>query len=147
MTDQASERGATRAGERERGRYLTGKRVAQIVAFFLAIAAAIAVVVLPGWIEVSQSDDGQQTITASTLLDAVGPQILLWLVIPVTLTGIALLVRSARVQLVLIVTTILLGVFCVVASASIGWFFLPAFVAQVVSLFLPPRRIEWQPQT
>lgn len=92
---------------------------------------------LPGGVEVSQMNDGPQRVETPTLLATMGPVIFVPLLIPVILTGIPLLFTRRASKGVSIATTVVLAVF---ASASIGWFHLPATIIALVSLFVPSRK-------
>ncbi|MDR6415532.1 hypothetical protein [Pseudarthrobacter sulfonivorans] len=55
------------------------------------------------------------------------------LLIPVALTALPLLIRGRALIPVSVATTVTLVVFVVIASASIGWFYLPALAAAVAA--------------
>lgn len=59
---------------------------------------------------------------------------------PILLTAIPLLARGRAGRPIAIACTALLAVFTVIATASIGWFFVPALLAAFVAIFLPEGR-------
>ena len=140
VATQAFDQYERESGVNPRPRYFSLKRVLQIVAFVFTIAAALVVIFLPGSIEVSQDSTGRQAVTTPTLIQSSGGAILVPLLIPVILTVIPLLVRNRGWQATSIVATVILAVFAIIASASIGMFYLPAVVAAVTSLFIPSRK-------
>ena len=115
------------------------KAVRQAIAFALTIAVGLVVLLVPLYSGAAVTNDGPVQVTASTLLETVGPSIVLPLLIPAALTGLPLLVRGRAGRFASIGTTVALGVFIAVASASIGWFYVPALAAAVASLSAGPE--------
>ncbi|WP_426976958.1 hypothetical protein ACQCSU_19625 [Pseudarthrobacter sp. O4] len=62
------------------------------------------------------------------------------LLIPVALTGLPLLLRGRAQVYASVATTVALAIFTVIASASIGWFYVPALAAALASLLAPSRK-------
>lgn len=56
------------------------------------------------------------------------------LLIPVALTALPLLARGRARTPVSVATTVVLIVFVVIGSASIGWFYIPALAAAVAAV-------------
>jgi cbb3-type cytochrome oxidase cytochrome c subunit len=60
------------------------KHVLQVIAFTLTIAAALVVLLVPGYMEMRLTNDGPGQVKTSALLETVGPSIfvpllILWL--------------------------------------------------------------------
>jgi hypothetical protein len=119
-------------------RHWDPKRVRQIIAVSLAAAASLVLLLVPLYSTVSLSNGAPDRVTASTLFDVVGPYIFVPLLVPVALTGLPLLVRRTAHALP-VVTTIALGIFTVISSATIGWFYVPALAAAVAAVAAPPK--------
>ena len=111
------------------------RNVLQILAFTLGIAAALILLLVPGYTEVTQTNDGQEKIKSSTLLETIGPWILRPLFIPVVLTGLPLLFRGPLRKYASVTATVALAIFTLLGSLSMGWFYLPATVVSFIALF------------
>lgn len=122
--DSATTPGADRAGRRNRI-----AEVAQAIAIALAAAAALAVITIPGAVVVTRTSGGNQIVRHETLLEQQGPLFLLVLLIPVLLAGYPLLFSHPARRVASLASAIVFTVAAVLASASIGWFFLPAVLA------------------
>lgn len=122
-----------------RGRYFTVKRVLQLAAFVLAVAAAAVVAFRPSFILVTTDSDGIEQIQAATVLEVVGLWYLLVLAIPVVLTAVPLFARGRAWQPVSIACVVPLTVFVAIGMLSISWDFLLAWVVAVVAVLLPAR--------
>ena len=109
--------------------------VLQTVAFTLAITASLVLLLIPGYTEVTQSSDGPEQVTTSTLLETVGPWIFMPLLIPVALTGLPLVFRGRSQSYVSVAAAIALAIFTVLGALSIGWFYLPATGVALIALF------------
>ena len=120
-------------------------RVLQGVAFALTIAVALAVLLIPlvtseTYVEGPGIPDGPVVTEHLTLLEVTGPAIFVPLLIPVLLTGLPLLIRGKAWRGLSIAATVLLAVFTVIGSASIGWFYLPALLASAGALLVRPTK-------
>jgi hypothetical protein len=113
--------------------------VRQIIAFSLTIAAALVLLLAPFHVVVHLTNDGSEQISASTLLETEGPSILVPLLVPAALTGLPLLLKAPARKYACIVTTAALATFILIASASIGWFYIPALAAALAALLVPSR--------
>nr|WP_172684766.1 hypothetical protein [Arthrobacter rhombi] len=118
-------------------------RALQGVAFALTIAVAVAVLLIPlvtseTYVEGPGIPDSPPVTEHLTLLEETGPAIFVPLLIPVLLTGIPLLIRGKPWKGVSIAATVLLAIFTVIGSASIGWFYLPALLASAGALLVRP---------
>lgn len=81
---------------------------------------------------------------AITATDGREWSVVLWLVltIPVLLTLVPFVTRGRLWPTMSQVATVFLGLFAVIGSLSLGFYFLPAFIAALVAVFLPPRRLS-----
>ena len=118
-------------------------RVLQGVAFSLAVAGGIALLLIPTYTSVSSVGgpgipDTPEVTEHLTLLAVNGPSILVPLLIPVFLTGLPLLIRGNPWRGVSIAATVLLAAFAVLGLASIGLFYLPALFASTGALLVRP---------
>lgn len=113
------------------------KSVRQIIAFSLTIAVSLVLLLVPVYSTVKISNDGPDQVTASTLLEIVGPYILGPLLIPVALTGLPLLLREPGQNFASVATTVALAIFTLIASATIGWFYVPALAAALAAVVAP----------
>ena len=121
------------------------KSVRQILAFSLSIAASLVLLLVPVYSTATISKDGPDQVTASTLLEVVGSSIVVPLLIPVALTGMPLLVRGPARMHASIAATVALAVFTLLASATIGWLYVPALAAALASAVAPARKPWPQP--
>jgi hypothetical protein len=164
---QAFEQYEQETGHDARPAYLTLKRVAQLCAFALTLGAVALALFLPllttvtftgsgggvtygvqpGTISEMHVDDGGATLSFRSTWDAAGPIALLPALVPLTLAGVPLFLRGRVWSAMSISLTVLLLALAVIASATIGWFFLPAAALAVLALFLPGRaRASMSPQ-
>lgn len=114
--------------------------VLQVAACLLAMAASAAAVLLPTVVQetVSSSPGAtpERSIESLTLLQTHPRDILIPLAVPLVLTLVPLLVpRRAAWLAGIICSAVLLG-FIVLASATVGWFYLPAFGMAVAAVVL-----------
>lgn len=116
------------------------KSVGQIIAFSFTIAADIVLLLVPVYSTVKLTNDGPGEVAASTLFEIVGPYIFVPLLIPVALTGLPLLLRGPAQNYASVATTVALAIFTLIASATIGWFYVPALAAALASIVAPTRR-------
>jgi hypothetical protein len=111
------------------------KNARQIIAFSLTIAAALVLLLVPVYSGVQVTNDGPEQVTTSTLLEIVGPYVFGPLLIPVALTGLPLLMRGRAQKYTAVATTVALAIFTLIASATIGWFYVPALAAALTSVW------------
>jgi heme/copper-type cytochrome/quinol oxidase subunit 2 len=121
------------------GSYWSAKRVAQLIAFVLATVAGIAVLFTPSYTTATSDSNGNQTIGSSTVWEVNGPISLLLVAIPIAITILPLLVRGPAWSAVSVIATVLIGLFAVIGSFTIGFYFIPAVAAELVAVFLPSR--------
>lgn len=118
-------------------RYRWGaKRITQIVALALTIAATLALLIIPSYTSVSEDSTGEETIETLPLLSVVGAWYLIVLALPIVFTIAPLIPKHRRWQTVSIVSTILLVLFAMIGSLSIGYYYIPAAIAAIVAVFL-----------
>ena len=77
---------------------------------------------------------GPERQVCESLVDANGMSVLGVLAVPVVLAGVGLVAVRGRHRGVLVVVMVALVVFCVLALASVGLFYLPAAVALVIAV-------------
>jgi len=85
----------------------------------------------------TSSDSDVVTVHTSSMWD---PVFFFVMLVPIVLALVPLLLRGRSWPVWSIVCTVLLGVFAIVGSLSLGLFFIPGFVVALVALFLRPRR-------
>ena len=123
----------------ERRAYWNAKRVAQLIAFALATVAGIAVLFVPSYTIATSDSEGNETIGSSTVWEVNGPISLLIIAIPIAITILPLLVRGPSWPAVSVVAAVLIGLFAIIGSFTIGFYFIPAVAAELVAVFLPAR--------
>lgn len=104
------------------GTSLTASWIAQACAVTLSIGTAV-VLLLMGVLNTSSAP--MMTVA--------------WLLAPAVILAIALVPWRGR-RIIGAVSAIAVAVFCVIASATVGWFFLPALACAVAGLLIPKRR-------
>lgn len=112
----------------------------QKIAFLLTITAALVLLLVPSYRGVRLSDDGPEQVVSLTLLEVVGPYIFVPLLIPVALTGLPLLLRGRARNYASVATTVALAIFTLIASATIGWFYVPALAAALASVLASSKK-------
>lgn len=115
-------------------RRLGSWNVRQVLAVSLAIITSVVLLLVPMYTQVKLTSGGPEQVIHPTLLETVGPSIVMPLLIPVALTALPLLLRGRAQTPVSVATTVALVVFVVIGSASIGWFYIPALAAAVAAL-------------
>ncbi|CAM3450254.1 hypothetical protein OCAE111667_10445 [Occultella aeris] len=121
-----------------RAPYRTTARVWQFVAFGLACAAFVLLLVMPLYTGTTTTPEGTEDFTA-TLVEVNGPGVLVPLLVPVLLTVVPLLIPSGRLPGVTIACAALLVFLMALGGASIGLFYAPAAIAAVVALLVRRR--------
>ena len=119
--------------------YWNAKRVAQLIALLFTAVAAIAVLFVPSYTTATSDSDGNETIGSSTVWEVNGPVFLLVIAIPIAIAILPLLVRGPAWPVVSVLAAVLLGLFALLGSFTIGFSFIPPVAAQLVAVFLPPR--------
>jgi hypothetical protein len=118
--------------------------VLQGLAFALTIAVALVVLFIPLYTTQTSAGgpempDGPMTAAGHLASLAVnGQAVFVPPLIPVVLTGLPLLVWGKPWRGLSITATILLAAVAAAASASVGWFYLPALTVSVAALLAPP---------
>lgn len=123
-----------------RGRHLQAKRLLHVLAAGTAVAAALAIIFLPSYVIESETSSGGRSVDSATALDVVGPWLLVVLAIPVGISLVPAVWRGNRWQLLSVASAVLLVVFALVGSLSIGWYFYPAAVLSIIAACVPARR-------
>lgn len=121
-------------------RYLNAKRVLQIVGVVLTVAAAAVMSVLPSFESVTTDSSGHEKIETQTLLEVQGIAFLIVLLIPVLVAAVPLFLRGRAWQVTSIVVAAALALFVILGALSIGRFYLPAAIIEIVAIFVPVRR-------
>lgn len=115
-------------------RHLDSWSIRQVLAVSLAVIASLVLLLVPVYTQAKLKPGGSEKISHPTLLETVGPSVFVPLLIPVVLTALPLLVRGRGRTPVSVATAVALGVFVVLGSASIGWFYIPALAAAVAAV-------------
>jgi Protein of unknown function (DUF1700) len=118
-------------------RYLTTKRFLQLIGVVLAAAASIALCVLPSFVSVTTDSSGNEKIEAQNLLQAQGLGFLIVLLIPVLIAAVPLLLHGRAWRISSVIAAVLITGFAVLGALSIGRFYIPAAIVQVVAACLP----------
>ncbi|MFC7624340.1 hypothetical protein [Microlunatus sp. GCM10028923] len=72
VADRAYQEHQELTGVDIRRRYVRAKRVLQVLAAALAVAAALAIIFLPSYIVTSESSSGGESVDSATALEVVG---------------------------------------------------------------------------
>lgn len=137
IAEQAFQEYQDRTGIDPRPRFLSGKRVAQLIALALLIAGILTILIVPSYESVTSDSSGHQTVTENNVLTLGGPGLLATLAIPLVISAAPVLIKGPAWQPVSITAAVLLGVFTAIASFSFGLFFIPALIAEITAAFLP----------
>jgi uncharacterized membrane protein len=129
--------GAT--GYDERRYRMNAKRIVQIITLALTLAATLAILVTPSYLQVSSDSNGNESISTESVLTVVGTWFLAVLAIPNIIAVAPLLARGRVWQPVSIGSTVLLVGFGVVGALSVGFYFIPTILSSLVSVFLPTQ--------
>lgn len=115
------------------------KRVLQWIAFAFTVAASSLLSFLPVYSGVTSDSNGTSTETSATLVQVNGPSVLIPLAVPIAISLVPLLARGRAWQTLSIVATVLLGVAVFLGILSIGVFFLPALIVEIIAACLPAQ--------
>ena len=118
--------------------WLERKRIWQLVAVALAIAAGIAALVAPLFAVTAQQGVVQTQVRA-TALEVAGPSVYLVVAVPLILAALPLLGRGRPWVWLSYISAVTLIVYTVTGIMSIGLLFLPATIVAVIGAFIPPR--------
>ncbi len=139
VAERAFQEHQEQTGVDPRPRYLTRSRVWQLVGAAAALAAGLVALLLPGYVLVMTGSDGEPAVSVLSLLEHGGLVAVGTVAVPVVLAASPLAVRGRAWWAVSVASVALLGVVVLLGSLTIGWFFLPALVADVVALVLARR--------
>lgn len=117
-------------------RHRDSRDIRQVLAISLAILASSVLLMVPMHTQAKVTAGGLEQVKHLTLLELVGPSILVPLLIPMVLTALPLLTRGRARTSVSVVTTAALAGFVLIGSASIGWFYVPALAAAVAAVIV-----------
>lgn len=120
--------------------YWHPRRALQALGAVLTLLAVWALLFLPTYMTTSTDQFGNEVVGSATAWDVNGAWLLVVLAFPLLLAVLPLLVRGRAWYGVSLTCTVLLGVFVVLGSLSLGFFFLPGFIAMLIAVLLRPRR-------
>jgi uncharacterized membrane protein len=142
VAEQAFEQYQIATGDNARSRYLSVKRVLQLVAAAVALAGAMAFLFLPSYVEVTQSSDGPDSIATPTVLEVMGPVAFLLAAVPIASALLPLFAKGKAWQQLSIASAAILTLYTVIGALSLGFFFFPATVFALVAVFLPTHHVR-----
>ena len=112
----------------------------------LAVAASAVLLFLPTTSRVTTRSSGSPSppvVTHQTLLEHEGSSVLVVLAVPVLVAALGVLVGAGPGRLLLrVLAAFLLGVFSVLAAASIGLLYAPAALAMALAAAATPARVR-----
>lgn len=111
------------------------KRIWQLVALALAIAAAAVALLAPIFAVTAQQGAGQTEVRA-TALQVAGPSVFAVVAIPLVLAVLPLLARGRPWVWLSYVSSVALAIYTITGIMSIGLLFLPATIVAVVGAFV-----------
>ncbi len=129
-----------------RSRYPTTKRVFQLIAFALVVVADAVLLLVPTYSSAASSSSGDSSQataattsveTTQTMLQVVGPWLLVLLAVPLAAALLPLWARGRAWTVLSLVSASVLGVFVLLGALTIGMFFVPALVTAIVAACLP----------
>ena len=123
----------------ERRYAMNAKRMVQIITVVLTLAATLAILVLPSYVEVNMDSEGNESVSFETILISVGSWFLAVIAVPNIIAVAPLLARGRAWQPVSIGSTVLLVGFAVIGALSVGFYFIPAILSSLIFVFLPTR--------
>lgn len=118
------------------------KRRLQIAALVLVAVAATVVVFVPLSTEVTSDSNGNETTAAVSLLQSMGPSVLLIVAIPIAISALPLFSRGRSWMVLSIVSAALLWTFAVLGLLSIGVFFIPGAILSLIAACIPARSLR-----
>jgi hypothetical protein len=118
------------------------KRRLQIAALVLVAVAATVVVFVPLSTEVTSDSNGNETTAAVSLLQSMGPSVLLIVAIPIVIAALPLFSRGRSWMVLSIVSAALLWTFAVLGLLSIGVFFIPGGILSLIAACIPARSLR-----
>ena len=121
------------------GRLPRVKRLLQWLALVLAAAASVFLAFLPVYSGVASDSNGNSAETSATLVQVNGPSVIVLLAIPIAISLLPLFTRGRAWQPLSIAAAVLLGLAVLLGSFSIGIFFVPAMIVEVVAACFPTR--------
>jgi hypothetical protein len=105
-----------------------------LLALVLAMAAVVLLISVPTYSSTTVDSSGTLASERRSLIETQGFSVLIILAVPLVVTGVPLLVRSGRLaRRTRTAVAALLGMLVLLGAASIGGFFLPAWLAMVIS--------------
>jgi hypothetical protein len=114
--------------------------VLQLIGLAFAIAATTALCVLPSFESVTTDSSGHERVETLSILEVQGVAFLVVLLVPVIIAVIPLVLNGRAWHMGSIVVAILLGGLALVGALSIGRYYLPAVIIEIVAACLPIRR-------
>lgn len=118
--------------------FLILPRVLQLVAFGLALAATLAAILLPSGIVVEEID-GVTNVLTTRLIENLSAGIISALLLALILTALPLAMWRHGWRIASILCVLCLAVFTVIASATIGWYYIPTLLVSIAAVCLPAR--------
>jgi hypothetical protein len=113
-------------------------RIARWFAAGWAIAAFIALLVLPVYSSITTTMNGTAVRGSATLLSVNGPRVLFVLAVPVLASLLAIIPAPSRVQRVLaIAAAAIASGFVLLGAMTVGVFFLPTALALILAALSP----------
>ncbi|SEB39434.1 hypothetical protein SAMN04489806_0393 [Paramicrobacterium humi] len=125
--------------------YVNGKRIAQIIAVVLALAADAMILFGTRYTDVTSDSSGHESTVTRSFLEVNGPMILISLAVPVVVAALPLFFPHRGWQAASVASVVLLAIFVFLGALTIGVFFMPALIAAIVGLAM--RRPAVTPRT
>ena len=121
------------------GRLPRVKRLLQWLALLLTVTASVLLAFLPVYSGVTSDSNGTSTESSATLVQVNGSSVIILLAIPIAISLLPLFTRGRAWQPLSITAAILLGIAVFLGILSIGIFFVPVLIVEVVAACLPTR--------
>ena len=130
-------------------RYFTTRRVVQICSLLLALAAAVYVSLLPGYVGGTMDGTGRIISETTTILFfSMGPKVAGTLIAAITLTTVPLFMGPRARHINTAVALLMVILAALTMYWNVGWFIIPAALVSVIAATLPnPHRKPMAPRT
>ena len=119
--------------------YFSRKRLVQAVGSVFALGASIAVLLVPSYAVEETNSYGDRVVTAATVLTELGSVTVPIVAIPVLVASLPLATRGRYWQPASILAAVLLLLFALFSSFTIGLYYMPAVILLIAAVFMRPR--------
>jgi len=120
-------------------RRIGAKRVVQLIAVVLAVAAGVYMLFAPTYQTATSDSAGNSSTGTATILETSGAWAIVLALIPIAIALAPLVVPPRARRWVTIAAVVLFAGWTIVGVWTIGGFYVPAFLFLLASVFIRPR--------